>query len=180
MYSRNPREGSDASSTCTVPDFFAENEACLPFLILNVFTAFDSSSSSLKVTLVVVIVVKEEDVDVSPLLFRSIVATASSSSSLSKDDDDEDDDTVEKNRVDFLFVEVLRRTRKEHDAAEVVVVHDVVLILCARILLSLFLSLSESKTNRVSFPQTRKERTQLFFVLLLLSVRSEPITLTLA
>jgi hypothetical protein len=65
------------------------------------------------VTLVVVIV-KEEDVDVSPLLFRSIVATASSSSSLSKDDED---DTVEKNRIDFLFVEVLfRRTRKEHDA----------------------------------------------------------------
>jgi hypothetical protein len=112
MYSRNPLEGSDTSSTCTVPDFFAENEACLPFLILNVFTAIDSSSS-LKVTLVVVIVVKEEDVDVSPLLFRSIVATASSSSSLSKDDED---DTVEKNRIDFLFVEVLRRTRKEHDA----------------------------------------------------------------
>jgi hypothetical protein len=65
------------------------------------------------VTLVAVIV-KEEDVDVSPLLFRSIVATASSSSSLSKDDED---DTVEKNRIDFLFVEVLfRRTRKEHDA----------------------------------------------------------------
>jgi hypothetical protein len=65
------------------------------------------------VTLVFVIV-KEEDVDVSPLLFRSIVATASSSSSLSKDDED---DTVEKNRIDFLFVEVLfRRTRKEHDA----------------------------------------------------------------
>jgi hypothetical protein len=112
MYSRNPLEGSDTSSTCTVPDFFAENEACLPCLILNVFTAF-VSSSSLKVTLVVVIV-KEEDVDVSPLLFRSIVATASSSSSLSKDDED---DTVEKNRIDFLFVEVLfRRTRKEHDA----------------------------------------------------------------
>ena len=113
MYSRNPLEGSDTSSTCTVPDYFAENEACLPFLILNVFTAFESSLSSLKVTLVVVIV-KEEDVDVSPLLFRSIVATASSSSSLSKDDED---DTVEKNRIDFLFVEVLfRRTRKEHDA----------------------------------------------------------------
>jgi hypothetical protein len=112
MYSRNPLEGSDTSSTCTVPDFFAENEACLPCLILNVFTAF-VSSSSLKVTLVAVIV-KEEDVDVSPLLFRSIVATASSSSSLSKDDED---DTVEKNRIDFLFVEVLfRRTRKEHDA----------------------------------------------------------------
>jgi hypothetical protein len=97
-----------------VPDFFAENEACLPCLILNVFTAFVSSLSSLKVTLVFVIV-KEEDVDVSPLLFRSIVATASSSSSsLSKDDED---DTVEKNRIDFLFVEVLfRRTRKEHDA----------------------------------------------------------------
>tara|TARA_B100001173_G_scaffold165751_1_gene143400 strand:- start:220 stop:561 length:342 start_codon:yes stop_codon:yes gene_type:complete len=113
MYSRNPLEGSDTSSTCTVPDFFAENEACLPCLILNVFTAFVSSLSSLKVTRVVVIV-KEEDVDVSPLLFRSIVATASSSSSLSKDDED---DTVEKNRIDFLFVEVLfRRTRKEHDA----------------------------------------------------------------
>jgi len=159
MYSRNPREGSDASSTCTVPDFFAENEACLPFLILNVFTAFDSSSSSsssLKVTLVVVIVVKEEDVDVSPLLFRSIVATASSS--LSKDDDDEDDDTVEKNRVDFLFVEVLRRTRKEHDAAEVVVVHDVVLILCARILLSLSFSLSlRAKQTEFLFPKRGKK-----------------------
>jgi hypothetical protein len=95
-----------------VPDFFAENEACLPFLILNVFTAIDSSSS-LKVTLVVIFVKEEDVVDVSPLLFRSIVATASSSSFLSKDDED---DTVEKNRIDFLFVEVLRRTRKEHDA----------------------------------------------------------------
>ena len=93
-------------------------------------------------------------IDVSPLLFRSIVATASSSSSLSKDDED---DTVEKNRIDFLFVEVFRRTRKEHDAQEVVVVHDVVLILYACSSLP-----DEDKTNRAtkrSFFSPFKERT---------------------
>jgi hypothetical protein len=85
MYSRKLRAGSLVfSSTSTVPDFFAENEACRPGRNLNRFTASVSSET----TSCPLPPSPPEDVDVSPL-FRSIVTTASS---LAEEEEEEEEE----------------------------------------------------------------------------------------
>jgi hypothetical protein len=86
MYSRKLRAGSLVfSSTSTVPDFFAENEACRPGRNLNRFTASVSSETTSRL-----LPSPPEDVDVSPL-FRSIVITPSftTASSLAEEEEEE-------------------------------------------------------------------------------------------
>jgi hypothetical protein len=92
MYSRKLRAGSLVfSSTSTVPDFFAENEACRPGRNLNRFTASVSSETTSRL-----LPSPPEDVDVSPL-FRSIVITPSftTASSLAEEEEEEEKEEEE-------------------------------------------------------------------------------------